>query len=134
LSCLNKLLTYLSPMVNRIILILLLTGFAGNTLAFSGSSTSYPDSLNKKRLYLVAGTGFGVYAAGLSYLSFVWYKDHERVPFHYYNDSKGYLQMDKAGHAYSAYWESYAAYHALRWAGLSKKKALIFGGPVGLVF
>lgn len=95
---------------------------------------SYPDTLNKKRLYTVIASETGTYLAGLSFLSFIWYKDKERVPFHFYNDSRGYLQMDKAGHAYAAYRESYAAYYALRWAGMDKKKALIYGGPVGLIF
>jgi len=95
---------------------------------------SYPDSLNQKRLRSVVLTETGSYVAGLSFLSFIWYKDHDRVPFHYYNDSKGYLQMDKAGHAYAAYRESYSAYYALRWAGLDKKRALLYGGPIGLVF
>ncbi len=94
----------------------------------------YPDSINKKRLRSVVGTEVGTYVAGLSFLSFIWYKDHDRVPFHYYNDAKGYLQMDKAGHAYSAYYESYNAYYSLRWAGLDKKRALLFGGPLGLIF
>ncbi|MDH5382954.1 MAG: YfiM family protein [Cyclobacteriaceae bacterium] len=94
----------------------------------------YPDSLNKKRLYTVVATEAGSYLTGLSLLYFIWYKDHARVPFHFYDDSKGYLQIDKAGHAFSAYRESYAAYHALRWAGMDKKRALIFGGPLGLVF
>lgn len=95
---------------------------------------SYPDSLDKKRLYSVIGTETASYAAGLSFLSFIWYKDSKRVPFHYYDDSKGYLQMDKWGHAYSAYRESYSAYYALRWAGVDKKKALLYGGPIGLIF
>lgn len=94
----------------------------------------YSDELNKKRLNTVIATEAGIYAAGLSFLSFIWYKDKERVPFHFYDDSKGYLQMDKAGHAYCAYHESYTAYYAFRWAGMDKKKALLYGGPVGLVF
>jgi len=95
---------------------------------------SYPDTLNRKRLKKVIVTETGAYLTGLSFLSFIWYKDHERVPFHYYNDAKGYLQMDKAGHAFGAYRESFAAYYALRWAGMDKKKALIYGGPIGLIF
>jgi len=95
---------------------------------------SYPDTLDKKRLNTVIVSETGTYLAGLSFLSYIWYKDQKRVPFHFYNDSKGYLQIDKAGHAYSAYRESYAAYYALRWAGLDKKKALIYGGPAGLIF
>ncbi len=97
-------------------------------------NSPFPDSLDRGRLYTVIGTELGIYTAGLSFLSFVWYKDHERVPFHWYNDGKGYLQMDKLGHAYSAYHESYLAYRALRWAGLDRKKALWWGAPVGLVF
>lgn len=92
------------------------------------------DTISSKRLVAVAGVGAGLYTGGLSFLGFVWYKDHQRVPFHYYNDSKGYMQMDKFGHAYAAYWESYAAYKSLRWAGLNKEQALIWGGPVGFVF
>jgi len=95
---------------------------------------NYPDSLNRKRLYSVIGTEIATYAVGLSFLSFVWYKDMDKVPFHYYNDWGGYLNMDKAGHAYSSYHESYNAYYALRWAGLSKKKALVYGGCLGMLF
>lgn len=94
----------------------------------------YPDSINSRKLYTTIGIETGTYLAGLSYLSFIWYKDHERVPFHFYNDSKGYLQIDKAGHAYGAYRESYSAYYALRLAGVNKKMALIYGGPIGLIF
>lgn len=94
---------------------------------------NYPNSIIKSRMYSVAATELGTYIAGISFLQFIWYTDHEREPFHFYNDNKGYLQMDKLGHAYSAYHESYNAYYALRWAGMSKKKALLFGGPMGLV-
>ncbi|MBN4052411.1 DUF2279 domain-containing protein [Sphingobacteriaceae bacterium AH-315-L07] len=91
------------------------------------------DTLNKKRLLTIAGLEISSYTAGLSFLSFIWYKDHERVPFHYYNDWKGYLQQDKMGHAYSAYHESQLGYYALRWAGVGKKKALIYGSSLGLL-
>lgn len=104
------------------------------TIAQQQFVSSYRDSINKKRLVTTIGIGTGFYLTGLSYLGFVWYKDHERVPFHFYNDSKGYLQMDKCGHAFGAYIESYSAYKALRWAGVDKKKALIYGGPIGLIF
>ena len=95
---------------------------------------NYPDTLVTKRLYTIAGTELGLYTAGMSFLGFIWYHDKPRVPFHYYNDLPGYLQMDKAGHAFGAYHESYNAYYALRWAGVEKKKALIFGAPAGLLF
>ncbi|MEA1875749.1 MAG: DUF2279 domain-containing protein [Bacteroidota bacterium] len=112
--------------------ILLIIGIGG--VAQPGFMTSYPDTLNKKRLVTALACETGLYVAGLSFLGYIWYKDHERVPFHLYNDSKGYLQMDKAGHGYGAYRESYAAYYAMRWAGMDKWKALIYGGTAGMIF
>ncbi len=94
----------------------------------------YPDTLNKKRLKTIIISEVSTYAAGLSFLSFYWYRDKELVPFHFYNDLKGYLQVDKLGHGYAAYHESYSAYYALRWAGLDKRRALIYGAPIGFLF
>ncbi len=113
------------------LLILLASSMANGQVK---SETAYPDSIDKSELRKVILTESVSYAAGLSFLHFIWYKDTDRVPFHYYDDSKGYLQLDKGGHAFTAYRESAAAYRALRSAGVSKKKALLFGGPIGLVF
>ncbi len=90
-------------------------------------------SIDKKKLRTAIITESALYLGSMSYLQFIWYKDSERVPFHFYNDSKGYLQMDKMGHAYGAYIESYLSYKWLRNAGLSKNKALIYGGTLGII-
>jgi len=89
---------------------------------------------DKSRLRLVAGVGSGLYIGSTSYMGFVWYRDKERVPFHFYNDGRAWLQMDKFGHAFTAYWESQLTYKALRWAGVDKRRALLWGGPAGFVF
>ncbi|MDI1235125.1 MAG: DUF2279 domain-containing protein [bacterium] len=91
------------------------------------------DTLNKRRLRTVVALESGFYLTGNAYLQYVWYKDHQRAPFHFYNDNKGYLQIDKCGHAFGAYHYSRIGYQALRWAGVNRKKALIYGGPLGLV-
>jgi uncharacterized protein YfiM (DUF2279 family) len=80
---------------------------------------------------IVAESAF--YLGGMSYLQFIWYKDHKRVPFEFYNDNKGYLQIDKFGHAFGSYMESYIGYKWLRHAGVKKTPALIFGGTLGIV-
>jgi hypothetical protein len=100
----------------------------------SNNLHSVEDTIYKNRLYAVAGIESASYVTGLSILGFVWYKDHERVPFHFYDDSKGYLQMDKAGHTFSAYYESLISYHAFRWAGMDKSKSVIFAGLAGFLF
>ncbi len=120
--------------MKRFLLTLFVPLLACGSMAQPPCAGSYPDTLNNKRLGTIIAIETGIYAAGISFLSFIWYHDKERVPFHWYDDSKGYLQMDKFGHAYSAYHESSTAYHAFRWAGMDKKKALMLGGPVGLVF
>ena len=91
----------------------------------------FPDSINWKKVNALIAVESAFYVGGLSYLQYIWYADKERVPFHYYNDNKGWLQMDKYGHALTAYKESFTGYYGLRRAGVKKKKALIYGGPLG---
>ncbi len=91
----------------------------------------FPDSINWKKVNTLIAVESAFYIGGLSYLQYIWYADKERVPFHYYNDNKGWLQMDKWGHALTAYKESFTGYYGLRRAGVKKKKALIYGGPLG---
>lgn len=91
------------------------------------------DSLDKKKLARIIVAESTLYVGGISYLSFVWYKDRQRVPFHLFDDRKGYLQIDKMGHAWGAYLESKTSYNWLRSAGVSKNKALIYGGTLGII-
>lgn len=98
----------------------------------SGNEVSR-DTINKKALRTVIIAESTFYLGGNAFLQWVWYKDHKRVPFHFYNDNKGYLQVDKFGHAYGAYQYSRKGYEALRWAGVGKRKALIYGAPLGLI-
>jgi len=101
--------------------------------AQSTDSVIHRSTINKPMLAAAIATESAVYLGGISYLSFIWYKDHERSPFHYYNDTRGYLQMDKMGHAFASYFESYVSYHWLRKAGVSKTRALLFGGTIGII-
>ncbi|OFY55328.1 MAG: hypothetical protein A2X22_02695 [Bacteroidetes bacterium GWF2_49_14] len=90
-------------------------------------------TVNRKILTRAIVSESAFYIGGMSYLNYIWYKDHERVPFEFYNDNKGYLQIDKFGHAFGAYMESYIGYQWLRHAGVKKNPALIFGGTLGIL-
>jgi hypothetical protein len=113
-----------------LIVLLLICQLSYSSLYAQRADTTH---VNKYRLAVVAGTTTLLYAGMMSYLEFVWYQDKERVPFHFYNDWKGYNQIDKLGHAYGSYVESYVSAHALMWAGVPRKKAAIYGGAIGFL-
>jgi len=93
-----------------------------------------PPSLNKAKLFATIGVEAAVIGAGAWYLDQVWYKSYQRVPFHFHNDNRAYLQCDKAGHAFATYAESYISYKLLRSAGVKKGPALLYGGTFGMIF
>jgi len=92
------------------------------------------DSLNKPRLNAVVISESALAAGTLYGLSTVWYDDYEKSNFHFVNDNAQWLQMDKAGHVYSAYHMGRFGYDALAWAGVGEKKRLIYGSTLGLAF
>lgn len=123
-------------MMFRKLLALLLLFLLNTTHGFSqeADSVAFDSSTeNRRKLLPIIAAEAAFYVTGMSYLQFVWYKDHERVPFHFYNDIRGFQQVDKFGHAFGAYVESYIGYKLLRNAGVPKGKALLYGGTLGLV-
>ncbi len=92
------------------------------------------DSLYKGRVWLVSGSLGGAYAAGMLALNAVWYKDYPRGKFHFHNDMDTWLQMDKVGHAWTAYAESEVAMELYRWAGLEDRKSAYVGAAIGSLF
>jgi len=61
-----------------------------------------------------------------------WYKQYDKVPFHTFNDAAEWLQMDKMGHAWTAYNSSFLIYKMWRWAGVKRNNAILLGGLTGL--
>lgn len=94
--------------------------------------TIYP--YNKKRVKLVTIANIVGYGGALVGLNALWYAKYPRSRFHFFNDDAEWLQMDKAGHAYSAYNESRASMELWRWAGLSRNKRIWIGGLSGLAY
>lgn len=118
----------------KIVILIILFCSLCKAYGLSDSTQHRPqNNIDPKILTAAIAVPAGVYVGGISFLSFIWYKDHQRVPLHFYNDNAGYLQMDKMGHAFGAYFESYACYNWLRKAGVSKNKALIYGGSAGFL-
>ncbi|PCJ67933.1 MAG: DUF2279 domain-containing protein [Bacteroidetes bacterium] len=63
----------------------------------------------------------------------LWYKDHDLIPFHFFNDNQEWQQMDKVGHSFSCYYEGVAGIEMMKWAGYSKKQYSLIGGSYGFL-
>jgi len=92
------------------------------------------DTLNLSRRNFVVGTTVGVGGITLVGLNELWYKDYPRSSFHFINDNDNWLQMDKLGHATTAYYMGSLGMKSFRWSGMSENKAIWYGGSVGLMF
>ena len=92
----------------------------------------HPKSKNRIRL-VTAGNiaGYGLAMAGFYS---AWYKDYPQSGFHFFNDNKEWLQVDKVGHMYGAYIESKGSMEMWKWAGLPRKQRIWIGGLSGAVY
>lgn len=92
------------------------------------------DSLHKKRLNTVIVSEAVIGSATLIALNQAWYADYPHSDFHFINDNAEWLQMDKAGHVFSAYHLGSFGAKALKWSGADKKSQLLYGSTLGLAF
>lgn len=92
------------------------------------------DSLNIGRRNGVM-IGEAVFAVGTyAALSQLWYSDYEKSDFHFINDNAEWMQMDKAGHAFSTYHLSNQSANLFKWSGMNQRKSSIYGAATGFVF
>jgi len=91
-----------------------------------------PDTLNKNRLFISAGSGIAIYSGFSIALWNSWYKQSEIEGFHTFDDAKEWNQMDKAGHFYTAWLEGHYAYQGAMWTGMKRRNALITGAAVSV--
>ena len=89
---------------------------------------------NPRRMKLLAYGGAATYSSLLTGLNYLWYADHPQSKFHFFNDNRQWMQMDKAGHAYSAFHLSRIGSEAFLWAGMSWQKAAVYGSLSGWLF
>lgn len=91
-------------------------------------------SINKRLLRdLTIGIGT-LYAGSVFGLYQLWYRDYEQSKFHFYNDNGEWMQIDKAGHATTAYYIGMVGFEALSASGITNNKATLIGGSLGLIY
>ena len=87
----------------------------------------------KRKVVLISASA--AFATGsLIYLNQVWYSDYKSGQFHFFNDNKEWLQMDKAGHVFSNYQASRLMMNGFEWAGYNRKQTLFIGGTLGFFY
>jgi len=87
------------------------------------STTYQPDRL-KTVVFSEVATGVAISAG----LYFLWYRKHPRSHFHFFNDNGEWLQMDKIGHATTAYNIGTIQYDLMRWCGVNNDQSIVIGG------
>jgi hypothetical protein len=60
----------------------------------------------------------------------IWYKNVEKSKFHAFDDCSNWLQMDKAGHVYTAYKISELSGNLFKWSGLTPKTSSLIGSGI----
>ncbi len=92
------------------------------------------DTLDTKRRNAVVISEAVFTSAALVGLHQIWYADYEKSSFQFKNDNNDWLQMDKAGHVFSAYHLGRVSAEMLNWSGVSKDDQLLYGAGYGFVF
>jgi hypothetical protein len=82
----------------------------------------------KHRLWLIAGTHVALWSGSYIALNKTWYSNFPRSSFHFFNDNAEWEQMDKLGHIWTAYNVGRISSEMWEWAGLPRKKSVIYGG------
>jgi hypothetical protein len=76
----------------------------------------------------------GIYGGSMIGLYAAWYQKYPQSQFHTFNDWEEWRQMDKIGHAYSAYTMSRYSLELWKQTDLSRNKKIWIGGLSGAVF
>ncbi len=106
----------------------------------NGQITNDPELLNPSRSFnpkrlttvVISETALAsVITIGLQYL---WYKKYPKSHFHFFDDNDEWLQMDKMGHATTAYNVSAVQYNLMRWCGVNRTTSEWVGGATGLAY
>lgn len=119
----------LNTIFTKVVVIFLILLFVHDTVAQDLRIDN--DTINRRRLNTVIYTSAGLYAATLTVLYFGWYKDTELTSPHWHNDNGAWLQVDKVGHATTAYIMTNYAFWSLRWAGVDNNKSALYAGLMG---
>jgi len=79
---------------------------------------------NIKKIVFISDAA--IYTVAYSGMYFLWYKNNDKQNFHFFNDSKEWLQMDKVGHGFSSYYITNILYNEFNYSGLKQNKSIYY--------
>tara|TARA_Y100000589_G_scaffold245871_1_gene233611 strand:+ start:29 stop:925 length:897 start_codon:yes stop_codon:yes gene_type:complete len=113
-------------------IIILATLIANSCLSSNDFLLKENPEVNKK-LFLKTTYSLS-YASSLYFLDKLWYSDYPRSNFHFINDNKNWMFMDKLGHAFTSYQLGIYGYNSFKWAGYDEMTSILYGGLSGSIF
>jgi Predicted periplasmic lipoprotein (DUF2279) len=107
-----------------------------STRLFAQEQGLLPESqtFNKNRFSVVVAGETGVAAVATIGLEYLWYKKFPHSHFHFFNDNAEWLNMDKVGHATTAYNIAALQYNLMRWSGVNRNTSIWIAGATGLAY
>ncbi len=120
-------------MFRRLVVLVLVFGFAQNALCQKTQFEwkTYTDSINKPRAWGLGGGSAALWVGSVAGLNELWYANEPRSKFQFFDDSREWMQMDKAGHFLTSYTIGYYYIDLMRWAGFNRKTSIWVGGFMG---
>ena len=116
--------------------IFLLLFIFSNLFCFRATAQIKPpgNEFNQSRFRGIVIAESAITAIGLIGLNYLWYKKFPRSRFHLFNDGNEWLNMDKVGHATTAYNMSNLQYNMMRSSGVNNNQSIWIAGLTALGF
>jgi hypothetical protein len=102
--------------------------------AFEKDTLAIDFAQQKKHNTIFSSLAIGASATSFVGLNSLWYKDYPRSNFHFFNDSKEWMQMDKFGHAFTSYQVGRNFYNTLQTSDSNRNRNIFIGGASGLIY
>lgn len=119
------------PLRAAVVSLLLLVCTYGQAQPTQFEWKTYSDTLRKGRAIGLGAGSAALWVGSVVGLNELWYANEERGKFRLFDDSREWMQLDKAGHFLTSYAIGYYYIDLMRWSGFNRKTSIWVGGFMG---
>ena len=102
--------------------------------SFGQKKDSIPSEIKSKRIILVTSSLTAGYFGSLYILNKAWYAGYPKSKFHFFNDNKEWLQMDKLGHFSTSFTIANYGMQLMSWTGIPRDQAIWYGAAIAPLY